>query len=128
MRNIIFGALVGVTVTFTTVAADINVADNGQTLTVDCAKDPNVSIAGNKATITLVGACEALSVDGNEAQISGSAKLVSVNGNDNIVKLDKVDVLGVNGNKNKISWKRPLTKKKPIIGNVGNGNKISRTK
>lgn len=128
MKKIIAGALVAVAISFTSAAADISVDENNQTLTVDCAKDKNVSISGNDAKITLVGTCDAVSVDGNKALVSGSVKAVSVNGNENTVKLDGVDALSVNGNKNKVTWKRPLTKKKPLIGNVGNGNKISRAK
>lgn len=128
MKKIILGALAAVTVTFSSAAADIYITENEQTLTVDCAKDKNVSIQGNESTITLVGTCAAVSIDGNETKLVGSAKSVAINGNENKVTLDRVDALAVNGNNNKVTWNRPLTQKKARVSNLGNGNKVSRAK
>ena len=48
-------------------SADVSIMDNDQTVAVDCAKDKNVSIIGNGATVTLTGTCDKVSVSGNKA-------------------------------------------------------------
>ena len=102
---LVLGSLCGVA------AADAMFADNKQTATVDCAKDANVNIAGNKAKVT------------------GSAKNVNVSGNDNTVDLDAVDKLMVSGNSNTVSYKSATDpKKKPKVSNPGNKNKIAKKK
>lgn len=110
-------------------AADAMFADNKQTATVDCAKDPNVSITGNEAAITLTGTCEQLLVSGNNAKVTGSAKKTVVSGNDNTVDLDVVDALLVSGNSNTVSYKKSSDpKKKPKVSNPGNKNKVAKKK
>jgi hypothetical protein len=111
-------------------AADVAVTDNNETLTVDCAKDPNVSIMGNHTTMTLTGTCKKVSISGNHATVTGSANLVSISGNHNTAVLDGVDKLSTPGNHNTATWKKPIDAKlkKPKIGNSGNGNTITQTK
>jgi len=109
-------------------AADVSIEDNDKTVAVDCAKDKNVSISGNKATVTLTGVCDTVSVSGNEITLAGSATRVSVSGNDNNVALDGVDALAASGNKNKVTWKKGVKKAKPKISNTGNGNKVAKAK
>jgi hypothetical protein len=120
---LVLGSLCGVA------AADAMFADNKQTATVDCAKDANVNISGNEATITLTGVCENVNVAGNKAKVTGSAKNVNVSGNDNTVDLDAVDKLMVSGNSNTVSYKSATDpKKKPKVANPGNKNKVTKKK
>jgi hypothetical protein len=117
---VVLGSLGGVA------AADASFFDNKQTATVDCAKDANVNISGNEATITLTGVCENVMIAGNKATLTGSAKNVVVSGNDNTVDLDVVDRLSVPGNKNTVSYKKSSDpKKKTKVSNPGNKNKVS---
>jgi hypothetical protein len=117
---VVLGALCGVA------AADAMFADNKQTATVDCAKDSNVSISGNEATITLTGVCENVLVSGNKATLTGSAKNVVVSGNNNTVDLDVVDKLLVSGNSNTVGYKKSSDpKKKTKVSNPGNKNKVA---
>jgi len=111
-------------------AADISVTDNNQTLAVDCAKDPNVSIMGNHATVTLTGTCKKVSVSGNHATVTGSANLISISGNHNTASIDGVDKLSTPGNHNTATWKKPIdaTLKKPKISNPGKWNTITQAK
>lgn len=111
-------------------AADISIVDNDETITVDCATDPNVSIAGNNATVTLTGTCKKITVAGNQATVTGSAIAVWIAGNDNTANLDAVDSLSVPGNDNTATYKKPVSAKlkKPRISSLGNGNTITRTK
>jgi hypothetical protein len=117
---VVLGSLCGVA------AADAMFADNKQTATVDCAKDANVNISGNEATITLTGVCENVIIAGNKAKLTGSAKNVVVSGNDNAADLDVVDKLLVSGNSNTVTYKKSSdAKKKTKVSNPGNKNKVS---
>lgn len=111
-------------------AADVSLVDNDETITVDCAADPNVSIMGNHATVTLTGTCMQVSVSGNHATVIGSAAAVSIAGNHNTATLDGVDALSVSGNDNTVTYRKPVNAKlkKPKISNWGNDNTITRTK
>jgi hypothetical protein len=108
--------------------ADVNVFDNDETHTVDCAKDKTVNITGNNATITLTGVCDLVQVSGNEAKVTGSVKGVRVSGNKNALTLDGVDSIMVSGNENVVSYKKPVAKKKTGVMNSGNKNKIGKAK
>lgn len=106
-------------------AADVMVVDNNQKLTVDCAKDKTVTVAGNKATITLNGTCEAVIVSGNHASVKGSSVRFLVSGNDNTVDVDAADEIQVTGNKNTVSYKKGIKAKAPRVSNPGNNNTVS---
>lgn len=108
--------------------ADVNLVDNNQKVTVDCAKDKTVNVAGNKATITLKGTCDMVNISGNKATVTGSAAMVNVSGNDNTLTLDATDHLMISGNKNAITYKKGATVKAPMVMNSGTDNKISQTK
>ena len=114
--------------TATAARADVNIIDNDQKVTVDCAKDKEVNIVGNKAVITLNGTCDRLNISGNKATVKGSVLSVQVSGNSNTVALDAVDELLVSGNKNTVSYKKGLKAKKPSVLNSGTDNKVSQEK
>ena len=101
--------------------ADVTIVDNGKTVAVDCAKDPQVDLIGNHLTVTLTGKCKKLNITGNHEAVTGSAGDVFVMGNENAVALEAVDTINVAGNKNIVSWK----KDKPKVQNSGKDNKVS---
>jgi hypothetical protein len=105
--------------------ADVTVMDNDKTLTVDCAKDKNVNLVGNRITVTLTGTCENVRVTGNHESVTGSVLHVYVAGNNNKLALDAVDQISIAGNKNTATYKKPVAKKKTSISNTGKDNKIS---
>lgn len=120
-----------VLVSFARIAsADVAIVDNHTVLTIDCAKDPQVSVNGNHAKLTLTGTCTSVVLNGNHAEVTGSAIKVSINGNHNTATLDAVDAISTTGNYNTASYKRTVDakKKKPKIGNLGKGNKITKSK
>ena len=111
-----------------TAYADVNVLDNDETITVDCAKDKTVNIVGNTAKIVLTGVCDMVQISGNEAKVSGSVKAARVSGNDNKLLLEAVDSIMVSGNDNTITYKKPIAKKKTGVLNSGNHNKIAKAR
>jgi hypothetical protein len=111
-------------------SADVSLMDNDQKVTVDCAKDKNVNIIGNSATVTLTGTCTKVSVSGNKATVTGSATTVLISGNSNTANLTTVDTIMVTGNKNTVTYKGAVDAKlkKPKISNPGTGNTITAQK
>ncbi len=109
-------------------SADISVVDNDQTIEVDCAKDNQVSVVGNHATITLTGTCAKVSISGNQATLMGAATTVWIAGNQNTAVLSAVDTLTVAGNENTVSYKGPVVAKTTKIKNPGNKNTITKQK
>jgi hypothetical protein len=105
--------------------ADVNIVDNDEKITVDCAKEKGVNIVGNKAAVTLNGLCEEINISGNKATVKGSARHVNISGNENTLVLDAVDQILISGNKNTISYKKPAKEKKTGTVNTGSDNKIS---
>jgi hypothetical protein len=125
-KSFMFAALVALT---SSAAADVTITDNHQSVTVDCAKDPAVSVLGNHATVTLTGTCSRVTLAGNHNTVTGSATSVSVPGNHNTATLGVVDMLSVPGNHNTVAYKNSSSaKKKTKIGVTGNQNKITRAR
>lgn len=96
----------------TALADDVVVAKNSKTITHAC-KDgkSKVTIAGNKNTVTLTGAC----------------KSVDVGGNKNTVIIAATGELNVMGNKNSITYSKGLGEAgQPKISNLGNKNVITK--
>ncbi len=114
----------------TVAAADVSVMDNDKTLTVDCAKDKEVNLLGNKITVTLTGVCTKVSMTGNNNTVTGSALTVSIPGNQNTATLDKVDTIAVPGNQNTVTYKGPATAtvKKTKLAVLGNKNSVTQQK
>ena len=121
-------ALLLLSLAATPALADVTIIDNDQSITVDCAKDKNVNIVGNDATVTLKGVCEKVLISGNDATVNGSVKGAFISGNSNKLALEAVDGISVSGNDNTVSYKKPIAKKKVSVLNSGNGNKISQAK
>jgi hypothetical protein len=110
--------------------ADRTINDYGVTATIDCAKDPEVSINGAGGTITLTGKCKKISISGgtNTVKIE-SASHLSVSGADNTVDVGEAEKISVSGASNRVSYKSGLGGKgKPKVSSPGVGNKITQTK
>jgi len=103
--------------------AENTVIDNTKTLTIDCAKDPVISLIGNHNTITLTGPCKKLQITGNHEVVKGSSATVFIAGNDNVVELDSAEEITVAGSNNTVSWKQGTAK----LTNSGKGNKVSKS-
>lgn len=109
-------------------AADVSILDNNKTLTINCAKDKAVNLVGNRIQATLVGTCDKISVTGNHGTVRGSAKVVYVAGNSNVLTLEAADSITLAGNKNALTYKRGATVAEPRVSNVGKDNQVTRTR
>lgn len=125
MKITLLAATLSLAAAGATAHADVNLVDNNQKVTVDCAKDKSVNIAGNKATVTLTGTCEMINISGNKATVKGSALHVQVSGNANELALDAADHIMVSGNENTITYKKAAKAKKTAVMDSGTDNKIS---
>jgi hypothetical protein len=111
------------------VAGNKSYMDNSKTMTVDCAKQPEVTIMGNKNTFTFTGTCTKVNVQGNDNTVTvASTKLLLVQGNKNTVTADATDEIRAQGNENTITWKKPIDEKQPKITDMGKTNKIDQAK
>jgi hypothetical protein len=103
--------------------------DNNKTVTHDCGKEPEASVAGNGNTITFTGECTKVSVQGNANTLAiASTKTLSVAGNKNTVAVESTDNISTPGSDNSVTWKKPIAEKKPAISNMGKKNKITQAK
>ena len=101
--------------------------DNKLTITHDCSKDPEASVMGNDSTITVTGACDSVSVQGNHNTLKiASSKKVSVNGNENTVSVEASDAIAVNGTSNKVSYKKGVSGDKVAVTNNGSKNTVAK--
>jgi hypothetical protein len=104
-------------------------ADNKQTATQDCSKDPDAIILGNNNTVTLTGTCKRVVAEGNSNTLRvASAEQIHVRGNKNTVVVEAADAISTPGNENTVTWTKGLTAEKPKVSNPGNRNKIGSTK
>lgn len=108
-----------------TAFADVTVMDNDKTLSIDCAKDKNVTLIGNHITVKLSGTCESVKVTGNHETVNGSVTNAFVAGNHNTLTLDAVDTISVSGSNNTVTHKKPIAKKKTTVSNLGKNNTIT---
>jgi hypothetical protein len=123
--SLLTALLLGVT---SIASADVTLIDNDATMSVDCAKDPAVSLIGNHLTVTLTGTCTKLTITGNHETVTGSAVSVWISGNHNTAALDAVDKLTLAGNHNTVTYKRTVDAKlkRPRISSPGIKNTITR--
>jgi hypothetical protein len=111
--------------------ADVEINDDEQTVTIDCAKDPKISLNTSRSHITLTGECTEVSLNGASNELTVAiASLVGVNGEANKVVVDLIARIEINGEKNKVTWKKVSTpkKKKPAVSTNGNGNSVRKGK
>lgn len=88
-----------------------------------------VNRSDRRATLSAKG--KAVSVNGsrNRLTITRNCPQLAVSGNNNTIYIDTVADIIVPGSKNKIYWRRSLTKNRaPRINNLGKGNTIIRWK
>lgn len=109
--------------------ADVAINDSSQTLTIDCAKDAEISINGSANTLTLVGPCKKVAVNGSACTLTiKSVVKLAVNGSGNSLDVNAVDKIAVTGTDNKVTYKRPVKAKRTKVANVGRDNSIKRVK
>jgi hypothetical protein len=111
-----------------TASADVNIIDNNQKVTVDCAKEKSVNIVGNKATVTLTGTCQSVNISGNKATVKGTVLSVNISGDNNSLVLDGVDGILLSGDENTITYKKGVKEKAPKVMDSGDKNSVTQTK
>jgi hypothetical protein len=108
--------------------AEVSILDNDKTITVDCAKDPEISVLGNHVTVTATGVCSKITLSGNEGTVTGSAIAVFVSGNHNTVTLAAADDVSVTGSDNTVTLQKPVKRKAARVSNVGTHNHVTAPK
>jgi hypothetical protein len=90
-------------------AAPIEIIGSGLAQTIECG-DQNVVLGGSVNTITLTGACPKI-------EISGSR---------NVITVEAVGTIEINGTANSVGWSRSLAGATPRVGTNGLGNRVFR--
>jgi hypothetical protein len=95
----------------------------------DCAKKPEVTIAGGGNTVTFIGECIRINIAGNKNKvtIAGVRDLI-ISGNKNTIDVDATDSIRATGNDNTVTWKKAIKEKQPGVSNPGKDNKIGAAK
>jgi hypothetical protein len=97
--------------------------------TIDCAKKPTYSVNTDENTLTFVGTCDRIDVNGGDNRLTiESVKTLALNGDNNKAAVVGVDSISMNGNDNRVSYKKGLSAAKPKISNPGNDNKAEQVK
>ncbi|HEU0033410.1 MAG TPA: DUF3060 domain-containing protein [Kofleriaceae bacterium] len=97
--------------------------------TWDCANDAEVSISSSKATFTITGACESITVSGDALTLTiDNVKEIVVNGHKNKATIGTLGEVTINGNNNTVIYKKPATGKKPGVQNNGTKNSVAKSK
>ncbi|MBA2544467.1 MAG: DUF3060 domain-containing protein [Deltaproteobacteria bacterium] len=96
--------------------------------TIDCSKDPEVSIQSGEGTFTFTGTCDKITVTGggNTVTIENVKKLAIV-GASNTLDIGGADKISITGSSNKVTYKSTVKGTgKPVVATLGNDNKISK--
>ena len=99
------------------------------TAALDCSANPTLSITDNNASLDVAGPCESVSVEGNNNTIRvASARTVTVTGNTNTVEIVAANRIATSGNLNTVRYQKPVSAKTVKVANTGNKNKITKTR
>jgi len=96
--------------------------------TIDCSKDPEVSIHSGEGTFTFTGTCTKIAVNGGNNKLTiENVKKLAVVGAGNTIDITGVDKIAVTGSGNTISYKGTTTGKgKTNVAAIGTGNNIKK--
>src|SRR3954471_3671068 len=85
-------------------SADVSIHGE-KSATIDCKKDPNVSIQSGDGAFTLTGPCAKISINGGQNKITiESVKKLAINGAGNAVDVGTAEKIGIVGNDNVVTW------------------------
>jgi Protein of unknown function (DUF3060) len=90
-------------------AAPIEVSGSGLAQTIACG-DQDVVLGGSVNTITLTGACPKIEITGSR----------------NVITVEAVGAIEINGTANSVGWSRSLGGATPRVGTTGLGNRVFR--
>ena len=114
--------IIGLLIALTPVLAHADKSFNdGKGGTFDCKADDSVTINGNSATYTLKGPCKVVTVNGNQNKLAiEKVDILTLNGNTNTTTADAVNqVVSANGNDNKVTYKAG----EPTVSSAGKGTR-----
>jgi len=109
-------ALVLIVVLAPTIGRADKVYTAGKGGTWDCKKDPVVDINHGRGVYTFQGPCKTINLNG------GESKQLAVNGSDNTIDIGGVEQISLNGDANKVTYKKGLSGAKPRISTMGDHN------
>lgn len=96
--------------------------------TIDCTKDPEVSIHSGEGTFTFTGTCDKIAVNGGNNKLTiENVKKLAVVGAGNTIDIGGADKIAVTGSGNTVTYKGTVTGKgKTNVAAIGTGNSIKK--
>lgn len=95
----------------------------------DCGKEPTVHIMHGDGNYTFKGACKLISIQGGQNKLTiESVDMLSITGGGNTIDVGTVDTVKIIGANNQLTWKAAKSGDKPKISAVGAGNKFEQAK
>ncbi len=106
-------------------SASASADDKTPVTTLDCAKQPAVSIAKGGGSYKIIGTCNKVAISGgdNKVAIEASTNL-AITGSNNVITIDKADKIAALGSKNHVTYGSGLTAARPKIASAGKGNVV----
>ena len=97
--------------------------------TIDCSKDPEVSIHSGEGTFTFTGTCDKIAVNGGNNKLTiENVKKLAIVGAGNTVDVKGADKIAVTGSGNTVTYKGTVTGKgKTNVASIGSRNSIKKT-
>ena len=110
--------------------ADASYSDSSATVTHDCGKDVNAAFDNASSTITIIGECDNIAINGASNKITiVSAKKVAITGASNEVAIEAAGKIAVTGSANIVTYVKGLGKAKaPKVAKTGVGNSVKKVK
>lgn len=94
----------------------------------DCGKDPVVNINHGGGTYAFTGKCTTINVNGGENKVTiESVDMINVNGGGNTVAIGTAGAINVNGSDNKVTYKTGKSGK-VTTHSLGGGNTVEQAK
>lgn len=126
MNKLALALMLAATLTPTVGQADKPARDKAA---IDCAKQPSHTINTGDNTLTYIGTCESIVINGGENRLTiENVKQLAINGGDNVVAIGGVDRIAINGDGNKVTYKKGLSGTKPHITSLGEHNEATQVK
>lgn len=95
----------------------------------DCAKEPTVHIMRGDGSYTFKGACKLISIQGGENKLTiESVDMLSITGGSNVVNVGTVDTIKIIGAGNQVTWKKAKSGDRPKTSAIGADNRFEQSK
>lgn len=125
MRNLLVACACGLAA----LPASADTTFVGASAAWDCAKEPSVHIMHGGGRYVFKGSCRTISIEGGDNQLTIEAvDLLQVVGAGNAVEVGTLDTAKIVGADNRLTWRRARSGDRPKVSVIGADNQIARAR